>query len=1102
MHDHGDGDDSCGNLPGANTCSGAADANYAIGYVAGTQTVQAATPIVTMWPTASAITYGQTLGASILSGGTASVLGSFAWTAPGAVPLAGTDSESVTFVPSDPTDYSGVTGTVNVTVNPASYIVTVSTDDAGTASNCTPQSTPGHGTDASCSLRDALLEAAATGGGNIGFDATAFSAATTIELSNGALSLPSATTIAGATTGSGATLADLVTVDGQGASTVFTVVSGVTGASLANLTIQHGSSTVSGGGIENAGTLTLSGDSIIGNTASGTGAGGGIYNSGTLAVSGSTISGNTAGGNGGGIVNGGTLTLVDDTISGNSASGSGGGIYTSATLVVSDSTLSGNTAGTASGGGGIDNAGSGSAALANAILSGNSSNSTVDDFDGAAYTDNSGNVVGVANGATVNGSAIALAPLGSYGGPAQTMIPLPGSAAICAGLASAIPSGVTTDERGLPNSNASYPGYPACVDAGAVQTNYALIFTTQPAGAAVNADFAAAVTLNESGSPFPPAVTIPLTLTGNGTLSGGTAATSSGVASYTLEVSAAGSSDALTANLTLNGGPTPAVAISAASNSFAIGQATPAFTSLTVSQIVTYGTSSIALSGVISAGSDYPPSGETVSITIGSTTVTPSIGANGVFSATFDTHAIPASSTAYTITYSYGGDANFKSAADTNTTLTVKQAALTVTASSSTVTYGAAVPMITPTYSGFVNGQTSSVLTTQPTCTTTYTTTSDAGTAPTTSCSGAAATNYSFTYVSGTVTVNQAALTVEANNATKVYGTANPVFTGSIVGAVNGDAFTESFSTSATTSSNVGNYAIVPSATGANLADYSVAVQNGTLAITEAGTTISLSAGSASINPGQSVTLTAQVVSVTTGTPTGSVNFYDGATLLDTAVLTGNTASFSITTLSAGTTHQLTAVYSGDSNFLTSSTSSSISIVVAALNFSVTPVAPTSQTVNPGSAATYQVVVAPTYGTYPGTVTFTATGLPSGATIVFSPSTIAANGGQQTVTVTIQTAATSSRLQPDPMSPRSRVPLALALLLLPLFGVRRLRRQGNKLGRMLCILLLLLGSAATLVFSGCGGKSHLMQSPETYSVNITAASGSLQQSASVSLTVQ
>jgi hypothetical protein len=54
------------------------------------------------------------------------------------------------------------------------------------------------------------------------------------------------------------------------------------------------------------------------------------------------------------------------------------------------------------------------------------------------------------------------------------------------------------------------------------------------------------------------------------------------------------------------------------------------------------------------------------------------------------------------------------------------------------------------------------------------------------------------------------------------------------------------------------------------------------------------------------------------GTPTGTVTFRDGATTLGTATLSGGKASFSTATLSAGVTHSITAVYSGDSSFATS----------------------------------------------------------------------------------------------------------------------------------------------------------------------------------------
>jgi beta-lactam-binding protein with PASTA domain len=435
---------------------------------------------------------------------------------------------------------------------PPNYVVTSSFDDAGYASNCTPQT-------GSCSLRDALLAAAAAGGGNISFSTTVFSGASTLMLINGSLSVPPATSITGPTTGNGASLANLLTVDGGNAGTVFTVATGVTGASIANLTIQNGNSSGSGGGINNQGSLVVTNVTVKGSTAT-TGAGGGINNTGTLVLTGSTVSANSAS-QGGGINNTGTLTVIDSTIGGNSSSGQGGGIENSGMLTVYDSTVSANSA--VSGGGGIYTS-PGAVTLANAIVSGNTTSGTADDIDGG-YTDQGGNVVG--------SSAIALASLGSYGGPTQTMIPLPGGPAICAGTASSIAAGVTVDQRGLPNTNTGYPNYAnsACVDAGAVQTNYALSFSTPPPpNVLAGANFSAAVTLTESGNPFSPAVTIPLTLNGNGNLSGGSAGTSAGVASYTLRVDTAGTGDTLAAGLTLN--RAPSVAISATSTAFAAAQ--------------------------------------------------------------------------------------------------------------------------------------------------------------------------------------------------------------------------------------------------------------------------------------------------------------------------------------------------------------------------------------------------------------------------------------------------------------------------------------------------------------------------------------------------
>jgi hypothetical protein len=97
--------------------------------VTGPETVTAnfaaqTTPVVSAWPVASPITYGQPLSASTLNGGWASVAGTYTFTAPATIPAAGLIAESVTFTPSNRTLYTTVTGTVNVQVTPAVLTVT------------------------------------------------------------------------------------------------------------------------------------------------------------------------------------------------------------------------------------------------------------------------------------------------------------------------------------------------------------------------------------------------------------------------------------------------------------------------------------------------------------------------------------------------------------------------------------------------------------------------------------------------------------------------------------------------------------------------------------------------------------------------------------------------------------------------------------------------------------------------------------------------------------------------------------------------------------------------------------------------------------------
>jgi hypothetical protein len=74
---------------------------------------------------------------------------------------------------------------------------------------------------------------------------------------------------------------------------------------------------------------------------------------------------------------------------------------------------------------------------------------------------------------------------------------------------------------------------------------------------------------------------------------------------------------------------------------------------------------------VVGNGTQFAPSGETVSVTISGNKQTGTIGSNGAFSLQFPTAAIPGSTTPYPITYSYAGDSLLSSATNSSTTLTV-----------------------------------------------------------------------------------------------------------------------------------------------------------------------------------------------------------------------------------------------------------------------------------------------------------------------------------------------------------------------------------------------------------------------------------------------
>ena len=156
---------------------------------------------------------------------------------------------------------------------------------------------------------------------------------------------------------------------------------------------------------------------------------------------------------------------------------------------------------------------------------------------------------------------------------------------------------------------------------------------------------------------------------------------------------------------------------------------------------------------------------------------------------------------------------------------------------------------------------------------------------------------------------------------------------------------------------------------------------------------------SSSVDPsvfGQAVTLRASVLSSTSGIPTGTVTFRDGATNLATVGLSGGLASFATSALTPGS-HSITVVYSRDGNFLPSTSGVLIQKIEDASN---TKLASSPDPSTYGGSVTFKATVTPKTGsgTPTGMVTFM-----NGATTI---GTVALSGGTASLTTSALLAGT------------------------------------------------------------------------------------------------
>ncbi|HEX4605904.1 MAG TPA: MBG domain-containing protein, partial [Candidatus Angelobacter sp.] len=324
---------------------------------------------------------------------------------------------------------------------------------------------------------------------------------------------------------------------------------------------------------------------------------------------------------------------------------------------------------------------------------------------------------------------------------------------------------------------------------------------------------------------------------------------------------------------------------------FSVAAVQPAASTLTVAPASGIFGGTAILSATLKKKSDgSPAAGETINFFLNRNSVGSALtDSGGVAAFTSPLGAITPGTYPGAIIATFSGDASF-AANSGSATLTVTKTGLTVTANNASQLYGDPTPALTYTISGFVNGDTASVVTGSASCSSTATSASPAGTYPIVCTQGTlAAANYTFSFVAGTLTVSQAPLTVTVNNASRTYGAPNPSFTGTITGIKNGDNITATYSTAATLASPVGSYPITAALVdpSGKLPNYTVTINNGGLTISAAALTATADNASRAYgdpNP------------VFTGTLTGVQNGDNiTATYTSTATATSPAGTYAIT---------------------------------------------------------------------------------------------------------------------------------------------------------------------------------------------------------------
>lgn len=253
---------------------------------------------------------------------------------------------------------------------------------------------------------------------------------------------------------------------------------------------------------------------------------------------------------------------------------------------------------------------------------------------------------------------------------------------------------------------------------------------------------------------------------------------------------------------------------------------------------------------------------------------------------------------------------------------------------------------------------------------------------------------------------------------------------------------------------------------------------------------------SSSVNPSpnnSAVTFTAHVTGVPAGVPTGSVTFSatQESGQITTATLPLDASGNATWTISLPSgQYGITALYSGDTDYLSSVSATLSQIVAGTPDFTIS--LPSTMTVVQGASGTAPVSITPLNG-FAGMIHLQCTGLPNESSCNFA---------RDSITIPTSAAASASSAATTTLTVTTAGTTVTTLGILGLFF-----GWGSFLRRkMRYCAMIWLGVAVFLMgIAGCAGPNRYVQSngtpPGYYSLTVVATSGTITHSSTMTLHV-